>query len=401
MQECLKLAHSNCIGCIVNKIKMRKIKMEISKIIAMYLPQFHQIPENDDFWGEGFTDWVTVKNAKPLFEGHQQPRTPLNNNYYDLSIKDNIAWQAELAKEHDVYGFGIYHYWFNNDKNLLTKPAEIIRDNEEIGINYFFTWDNVSWKRTWSNVEGNDWAPVIDASKGIGDAILIPYIIGDEKDWRNHYIYLRPFLKDNRYIRKDNKPMFGILHYSEEIAQMCTYWNQLAKEDGFDGMYFVFFANKNKRIPTSANVFKYEPAFSGWSGDPMHIRIVRKIKEALSIDSRPEIVRDYDAVWKKIIKNAVKMSDSHIYHGALVSFDDTPRRGVKGRLIKNSTPDKFEKYFSKLLEISSQQRKEFVFVTAWNEWGEGAVLEPDEENGDAYLKALKRAYASCKFKLYT
>ena len=104
------------------------------KILAMYLPQYHQIPENDAFWGKGFTDWISVRNAKPLFEGHQQPKVPLNDNYYDLSEKSNIAWQAHIAKEYGISGFGIYHYWFNSEKNLLTRPAEIIHENEDIDI---------------------------------------------------------------------------------------------------------------------------------------------------------------------------------------------------------------------------------------------------------------------------
>ena len=132
------------------------------QIIALYLPQYHRIPENDKFWGDGFTDWVTVKNAKSLFDGHQQPRVPLNDNYYDLSLKENVAWQAQLAKEYGIDGFGVYHYWFNNEQNLLTKPAEIIRDNDDIDINYFFVWDNGNWIRSWSNVAGNDWAPIAE-----------------------------------------------------------------------------------------------------------------------------------------------------------------------------------------------------------------------------------------------
>ena len=131
-----------------------------TKLIAWYLPQYHCIPENNVFWGEGFTDWVTVKKARPLFKGHQQPKTPLNNNYYDLSIKENVTWQAKLAKDYGIYGFGIYHYWFNNEKNLLTKPLEIIYNNKEIDIHYFMAWDNANWKRSWSAIEGNSWAPI-------------------------------------------------------------------------------------------------------------------------------------------------------------------------------------------------------------------------------------------------
>jgi hypothetical protein len=182
--------------------------------------------------GKGFTDWVTVKKAQPLFKGHQQPRIPLNNNYYDLSIKENVKWQAKLAKEYGIFGFGIYHYWFNNEKNLLTKPLDIIYANKEIDIHYYLAWDNASWKRSWSAVDGNAWAPIADNqdhSKESG--ILIPYIVGNESDWTNHYNHLRPYFKDVRYIKVNNKPMFTILQYDENIEKMCCHWNSMAQKD--------------------------------------------------------------------------------------------------------------------------------------------------------------------------
>ena len=137
--------------------------MSNPKVFAMYLPQYHCIPENDEFWGKGFTDWVTVKKAKPLYKGHTQPRVPLNDNYYDLSQVDSVEWQAKLANEYGIYGFGVYHYWFNNEKNLLTRPAEILRDSKNGYVKYFFSWDNANWKRSWSNVKGNDWVVSADA----------------------------------------------------------------------------------------------------------------------------------------------------------------------------------------------------------------------------------------------
>ena len=193
-----------------------------TKLIAWYLPQYHSIPENDEFWGEGFTDWVTVKKAQPLFRGHLQPRIPLNNNYYDLSIKESVAWQAELAKDNGIYGFGIYHYWFNNEKNLLTKPLDIIYNNAEIDIHYFIAWDNASWKRSWSAIDGNAWAPIADNKQKTSNenGILIPYILGNESDWKNHYDHLLPYFKDKRYIKIGNKPMFTILQYDENIERI-------------------------------------------------------------------------------------------------------------------------------------------------------------------------------------
>lgn len=368
----------------------KKIK---TKVVAMYLPQFHQIPENDLFWGKGFTDWIAVKNARPLFEGHQQPRVPLNNNYYDLSIKENVAWQAKLAKEYGLYGFGIYHYWFNNEKNLLTKPAQIILENKDIDINYFYTWDNISWKRSWDNVKefGNDWAPLVDKNINSGPAVLIKYILGGEKDWEKHYDYLLPFFKDDRYIKVDNKPMFNIMIYSKDILPMCEYWNSLAKKDGFNGIYFIFLYDRNREIPDNQFVFTYEPAWSGWKNEPFFDKVIRKCKTMLGHYNGLKLVLDYDKMWQRNLKSAKSMSESRFYHGALVDFDDTPRRGIKARYVRNASPKKFEKYLSELIKISSEQGKEFVFLTAWNEWGEGAYLEPDEKNGYEYLEALKSA----------
>lgn len=367
------------------------------KVLAMYLPQYHRIPENDEFWGEGFTDWVSVKNAKPLYAGHNQPRIPLNNNYYDLSEKESVAWQAGLAKEYGVYGFGIYHYWFNSEKNLLTKPAEIILNND-IDINFFFTWDNLSWKRSWSNVKGaNDWAPNMDTSKGQGPAILIPYILGMKEDWEKHYLWLSPFFKDPRYIKKDNRPMFSILHYSKEIAEMCRYWDRLAQKDGFDGMFFVFeHRKKNHGLSGTDFVFKYEPTYSGWESEPFIDKMIRKVRTNFIDRGGVKSVFNYDVIWKRIIKNAEDMPEPNIFHGALVAFDDTPRRGKRARLIENSSPQKFEKYMSQLINISSNQNKDFLFLIAWNEWGEGAMLEPDEVDGYSYLEALRNAINSLK-----
>lgn len=363
-----------------------------TKIIAMYLPQYHQIPENDEFWGKGFTDWVTVKNAKPLFKGHKQPRVPLNNNYYDLSLKENVAWQAKLAKEHGIYGFGIYHYWFNNEKNLLTKPAEIILVNKDIDINFHFAWDNTNWKRSWENVErGNDWAPVIDNSlkNRSHSPILIPYILGKEKDWETHYKYLRPFFHDSRYIKKDNCPLFIILHYSSEIGKMCQYWNKLAQNDGFDGMFFVFETTKSNKIPLSEYVFKYEPAYASWGNENFYIRGYRELAKIMGLKNE-SIRYSYDDVWNRLLKNALKMPQPNVLHGCFASFDDSPRRGNKYRMIVGATPQKFKKYLSKLIEINESQKKEFIFIVAWNEWGEGAYLEPDTDNGYAYLDIIKK-----------
>ena len=362
----------------------------------MYLPQYHAIYENDKFWGKGFTDWVSVKNAKSLYKGHYEPRIPMDSNYYDLSIKDNVKWQANLAKEYGIDGLGIYHYWFNNEKNLLTKPAEIILENNDIETEFFFAWDNANWKRSWSSVEGNDWAPAMDKNiqKKGEPLILIPYLIGEEADWTNHYNWLRPYFLDKRYIKKENKPLFVIFNYDEKIAQMCKCWEELARQDGLDGVFFIFRYGENYHIPEKEYVFTYEPLFSGWNTPPTLLeRIVGKIGRTIGVECGPKKY-SYDKVWQALLENARNMNRKEMFHGAFVMYDDTPRRGKRGKLTVGETAEKFEIYLSELLKISSSQGKDFVFLTAWNEWGEGAYLEPDDRWGYSYLEAIKRTKAN-------
>ena len=283
-----------------------------TKIIAMYLPQYHSIPENDIFWGKGFTDWNVVRKACPLYEGHIQPRVPLNDNYYDLSVKDNIKWQCQLAKKYGVYGFGIYHYWFNNEKNLLTTPSEILRDNEDIDFNYFLAWDNGNWKRSWSNVSGNSWSPIADKNKNNGPEILVEYILGDKPDWENHYNYLKTHFIGKKYIKYNNKPIFIILNYDERIAMMADYWNELAKKDGFDGIHILYRNMRsggvfNKyRIPKYRFSYNYEPSHNGWFSSTLFSRIGNKLRRSINKGGiMPKLsFYDYDKIWNLILRNA-------------------------------------------------------------------------------------------------
>ena len=359
------------------------------KIIALYLPQFHQIPENDEFWGKGFTDWVTVKNAKPLFKGHLQPRIPLNNNYYDLSIKENVAWQAKLAKEYGVYGFGIYHYWFNNEKNLLTKPSEIIRDNNDIDINYFFIWDNANWKRSWSNVYGNSWAPVADDPNKSGPQVLIPYILGEEPDWEKHYCEVATHFRNEKYIKHNNKPLFGIITFSKDILKMCEFWNERAKKDGYNGIEFIF-QGDSEELPNNIMRYSYEPHYSLWINQSIFNRIYYRII-SFAHNCRESRLYDYDRAWKRLLERVSMHPEKTFVPGAFVGYDDSPRRGLKGsKIVINNDPVKFELYMDQLVSIVEKQDKPYIFLTAWNEWGEGAYLEPDIINKYSYLSALKR-----------
>jgi hypothetical protein len=356
------------------------------EVYAMYLPQYHVIKENSSFWGEDYTDWVAVKQATPVFNGHIQPKIPLNNCYYDLSKKESIIKQVELAKNYEIDGFCIYHYWFYTGKILLEKPAEILLHDKSIAINFFFAWDNGSWKRTWSKIRGgNDWAPLQDSNKS-GPQVLVKYDLGEEKDWLAHFDYLLPFFKDGRYKKINNSPVFLIFNYSKEMEPMIKCWQRVAKANGFNGIYFIFRFDKLKKIPKSVNRFLYEPQYSGWSS--FGSRFFSKV--FLFAGIKKLRILNYDKVWSKIIKHA-KRASKNCFSGAFVAYDDTPRRGYKGTIIQGASPTKFKKYISALMQISEKQNKPFIFLTAWNEWGEGAYLEPDTLNKYDYLEAFLEA----------
>lgn len=361
-----------------------------TQIIANYLPQFHQISENDRWWGEGYTEWTAVKNAVPVFEKHRQPRIPLEG-YYDLSDKSAIKRQANLATEYGIDGFGIYHYWFSSKQNLLTKPAEIILKNKDIDISYMFIWDNASWRRTWSRVKfSNDWTTLyenneIDKSVG-NNGVLAQLVYGDEGEWKAHFNFLLPYFQDRRYIKVSGKPVFAIFNQDNEptkIRKMLSFWNQLAQENGFTGIYTIGKINA-KHINILDEEFKYQPIWDGW-----------KVKTIYSLAKRVFLPKqhyfNYDKIWNNIIKNARKDAQKNINFGAFVDYDDSPRRGADGTMVIGAAPEKFEKYFTELLKISNENNKKFLFITAWNEWGEGAYLEPDTDYEFAYLEAVRNA----------
>ena len=231
----------------------------------------------------------------------------------------------------------------------------------------------------------------------VGPKILIPYILGDEPDWENHYNYLKSFFDDPRYVRLNDKPVFVIYNYTPEIGRMANYWNELALKDGFSGICVVYRYKEIGRfrmlpiIPSSEYQYNYEPVYNGWQRTTLVTRIMNKITNIRRNGKRNKLRKlDYDIVWKNILENAEKeFTRKNFFHGGFVSYDDTPRRGNKGTIIEGGSPEKFKKYLNELMQISEKQNKEFIFLTAWNEWGEGAYLEPDTINKYAYLEVIK------------
>lgn len=363
------------------------------KILAFYLPQFHRVPENDEWWGEGFTDWVAARQAAPLFPGHYQPRIPDKDNYYDLLDKETMEWQAGLAKKAGIYGFCMYHYWFG-DKMLLEKPAENLLKFKDIDINYCFSWANQTWVSTWSKLTGgNAWYDVKRNSEK-GNGILMEQKYGTREEWKRHFEYLLPFFKDKRYIKKDNKPIFIIYVPSAvpDFPEMADYWKELAVLNGFGGMHLIATNCIGWRRRKFDAALRYEPGYTCDKEAKKIHSAVEKIRErirmkALSRHIYMPAFYSYDRVWKLILERNLS---ENVYPGAFVDFDMTPRKGRKASIFYGASPGKFYKYFNQLYKNCEEKGCEYIFVTAWNEWGEGAYLEPDKRYGVRYLESIRK-----------
>ena len=351
------------------------------KYIAFHLPQYHTFPENDKWWGEGFTEWTNVKKAKPLFKGHNQPKIPLDNNYYNMLDQETWAWQAKLAKDYGLYGFCYYHYWFDG-KLLMERPLEGLLNTRKIDFPFCLCWANEPWTRAWD---------------GKTSSILMPQRYGGEKEWYEHIQYLMPFFKDSRYIKVDGKPMF-LLYRTESIENcdlMIQFWNKECKKNGFPGIWIVEELNGFQSSPKckqSSAIVEFQPNYIQKTKAKIEHRIDKARSKVFSLINGIHgdfKTFDYDDVWNRIIQHKSRDFGKKLYLGAFVNWDNSPRKGMNASVFRGGTPEKFQNYLSCLSDKAIRENREFIFINAWNEWAEGAYLEPDEENRYAYLEAIK------------
>lgn len=370
--------------------------MDKKKVIAFYLPQYHTIPENDTSYGKGFTEWTNVKKANPLFENHNQPRIPEKNNYYNLLDINVMIKQAELAKKYGIYGFCYYHYWFKNGKKLLEKPLEAMLKDKRVDIPFMLCWANENWTRKWD---------------GGNNEIIVEQNYGDYEDLKKHIDYLCEFFRDERYIKMDGKPVFII--YKPEIIpnirKVVGLIRKRVKENGFNGIVIMsqypdyFFACKKSDLLDYH--IQFEPKFiQDYEVEKLNLKR-RKVKHFMlshnmnylyqillqkyQKEKKKELVhRDYDNDWQEIINYPV--DDKRTVAGAFVDWDNTPRNKM-GLVYDNATPEKFFYFFKELVtKVDNEYALDYIFINAWNEWAEGAYLEPDEKNHYEYLEAIKR-----------
>jgi|GEM_PF-4911042 len=359
----------------------------MTKLMAFYLPQFHRIPENDLWWGEGFTEWSNVRAGRPQFAGHRQPKIPLGENYYDLSRPHVLCEQAELARRYGIHGFVFYHYWFKG-KRLLEGPLQTVLENQSFTLPFCLCWANENWSRRWDGLE-ND--------------VLIEQQYSCEDDLE-HIRALLPVLKDSRYYRHLGRPVV-LVYRSEALpnaAGTAALWREEAKHAGLPGLYLLRVEGFLAGVDPAQHGFDAAVEFApDW-------RCLTK-RHYLGADGqwRLPLSPTFSPV-AGTLENQVFMYDDVVramlakepptyqrYPGVFPAWDNHARRrkDAGATIIHDSSPEKYERFLTEVISRAERlaPAERLVFINAWNEWGEGCYLEADQEYGHAYLAATAAA----------
>jgi lipopolysaccharide biosynthesis protein len=347
------------------------------KPIAFYLPQFHPVAENSEWWGPGFTEWTNVAKARPNFPGHYQPQIPRELGFYDLRMPEVMAAQADLAKSHSVFGFCMYYYWFSG-RRILDKPIDVFYKSK-IDMNFCFCWANENWTKRWDG--GNNEILLLNEHSVENDDRFIEDVL--------------PYMQDDRYIRYAGYPM--LLVYRADIMAdsraSFDHWRKRAKAAGLPGLFIACVNFQAVENPTD------------WGADalvefPPHGYLPKSFCDypaQVSPDFRGYTL-DYRLVMTQSINR--REDDFLMFHGAMPSWDNTARRQNEPHIFMNSSPELFEFWLRHQSAKTAADRKndeKFLFINAWNEWAEGCHLEPCLRHGLKHLEAVRRAVDPDKF----
>lgn len=328
----------------------------MAQVICYYLTQFHEVPENNEWWGKGFTEWTNVKKATPMFDDHYQPHIP-RDGYYDLMNPQTFRHQIDLAKQYGIGGFCFYYYWFNG-RRLLEKPLEMFLKDKSLDMPFCLMWANETWSRRWDGSENE---------------ILVQQRHNAEDDIA-FITSLKPYLLDPRYIRIDGKPLISVYRTDlfQDVSATVMRWREWCRNSGVGELYVV---NALTRGSQCHHPFDCSLEF------PPHGIID-------NYDDAPSPVQNFKGILSNYRGLVCGDWPFKVFKCVCPSWDNTPRRGKAAHIFYDSTPDLYRKM---LLEAFKTSHRNIVFINAWNEWGEGAHLEPDVKFGDAYLRATKKA----------
>lgn len=352
----------------------------MAKFYAFYLPQFHPVPENDEWYGKGFTEWRSVAAARPLYPGHYEPHLPADLGFYDLRLKETVAAQVSLANEYGVDGFLYWHYWFGEGRQLLEKPMKDLVEDKSLHIRFAAAWANASWYKKQWKIEGKD-------------KLLMEQQYPGEEDDTAHFYSLLDAFRDERYIRVEDKLLFIVyqpLDNLDAVSRMIAIWRRLAQKEGFPGFYFVghdwYCSNK---------VRYQEAGFDAVYDDNMlniHHRKSKAMKALYMFGRKlhiPTCFRYKDAIQHMILPED---SSEDVIPMVAPNWDHSPRSGTGNIMFRNCDPVYFEELLRKAMRAVSEKRPEhqMIFIKSWNEWGEGNHMEPDLRYGRGYLEAVRK-----------
>lgn len=358
-----------------------------ARVIAMYLPQYHPIPENNKYWGQGFTEWSNVAQARPLFKGHYQPRIPADLGFYDLRLPEVREAQAELARDAGIEGFMYWHYWLGNGRMLLERPFQEVLKLGKPDFPFCLGWANHSWTtKTW--VKGQNLHK---------DTMIMEQLYPGTDDYINHFNYVLPAFKDRRYITVDGKPVFVIYDPLSvpDIKDFISLWRELAHKNGLDGIHFVGlrYGRKSSMQQLLDMGFDAINNRSMWEAEAAATgsKTKRRLISLFSWKMGMTLSR-YE--YRDIIHNLRNEDDflENSYPTILPGYDRTARAGRRAVIYNNSTPELFQKHVHDVLKFVEEKSPEhrIVFLKSWNEWGEGNYMEPDLKYGHQYINALKK-----------
>jgi hypothetical protein len=389
----------------------RSMPLAAARAIAFYLPQFHPIPENDVWWGAGFTEWMNVRRARPLFPGHAQPRVPAELGYYDLRSAATREAQADLARAHGVEGFCYWHYWFAG-KRVLEQPFESVVRSGEPRFPFCVAWANHDWTASWVGRPGET---------------LIRQTYPGRADYLRHFEALRPAFEDERYLKVDGKPLFIIFRpkYVPELPAVLDLWRERAVAAGFPGLCILGildpvldpgdFGLDGSIDPGIGYILSLRRDVLQKTEFKRHIenvfarRGLSNVHQLIARASRPQFSRRMLAVHDRVAQ--LLLLPARVPHTALIdavcanqelatkrfpcvvpNWDNTPRMGRWGIVLEGSTPLEFERHLAHAVRLVQNRppSERLVFLKSWNEWAEGNYLEPDMAHGRGYLEAVRR-----------
>lgn len=380
-----------------------------ARVIALYLPQFHPTPENDRWWGPGFTEWTNVAKAKPLFRGHQQPRIPADLGFYDLRLPETREQQAQLAREAGVEGFCYYHYWFGNGRQLLERPLQEVVASGKPDFPFCICWAN----HTWSN---KTWERKSAVQK---NSVLMEQTYPGTEDDIAHFNTLLPMFKDRRYMTVDGKLIFAIYDPFgfNNVQQFIATWRRLAEENGLPGFHFIGMTPSTLTIRTAPDGTRQRVMPNLESSAEIYRRVLDLGFDAVNSLGKRRGEMLYEGKWKNIAKTVLRHIGfptgsmrydyertvrnyfapedtwENVYPSILPQWDRTPRVASMDGVYVNATPEKFENHIRQALSLIKDKQPEhrILFLKSWNEWGEGNYVEPDMEWGHGFIDAIHNA----------